>query len=507
MVSFDICQDWFHVACIGLQDDFVENVLFFHCRNCISEVYLTFLQYIRCELDRKDLTDAAVVGNLYHKFAKKTSETKEIIKTHSYPALPHLIPIPSNGFDVTSSRGIINLHNNCWLNSSVQVMCGTILKTLIVREEFRDDPVITSFEEAVHFLSLQYAKHEPKVNQVPGCMIDLARYVNMSATDGEQHDSGELYSQLLQHLIENHPSSDYRDTFNSTVINIRMCLSCSVMYSQAYEKSVIEVNAVELEQPLTIRSLLWNRCTGLYSLERKAGIFYPHCKGKSKPGLHDTQFFLRNSTILVLSINRTRKDSDSQNHSPVIIPEELDISEVSVRYDNPKCCQYKLFAAISRHGNSFQSGHFTATLLDENDAHTFDNKHISTKKKYKWLNELNVMKNVYLLFYVRELDIERNENVDIVHPWLLRHQDQKLVEKLWFDDVPSSLFEIELQDLHKLCGNKSWLNDNIINAFIPVIASECKTLSIRALSTYFLLGLTKKMPVRSLQVLWTMQKY
>ena len=244
-------------------------------------------------------------------------------------------------------------------------------------------------------------------------MVDLARYVNMSATDGEQHDSGELYSQLLQHLIENHPHSDYRDTFNSTVINVRMCLSCSVMYSQAYEKSVTEVNSVELEQPLMIRSLLWNRCTGLYSLEYKAGIFCPHCKGKSKPGLHNTQFFLRNSTILVLSINWTRKNSDSQNHSSVIVPEELDISEVIVRYDNPKCYQYKLFAGISCHGNSFCSGHFTATLLDENDAHTFDDKHIFTKKKHKWLNGLNVMKNVYLLFYVHELETERNENVNL----------------------------------------------------------------------------------------------
>ena len=74
-------------------------------------------------------------------------------------------------------------HNNCWLNSSVQVMCGTTLKTLIVREEFRDDSVIILFEEAVRFLSLQYVKHKPRVNQVHGCLVDLTRYVTMRATE------------------------------------------------------------------------------------------------------------------------------------------------------------------------------------------------------------------------------------------------------------------------------------------------------------------------------------
>ena len=43
---------------------------------------------------------------------------------------------------------------------------------------------------------------------------------------------------------------------------------------------------------------------------------------------------------------------------------------------------------------------------------------------------LNVMKNVYLLFYVHELHIEQNESVNIVHPWLLQDQDQKLAGKM-----------------------------------------------------------------------------
>ena len=45
---------------------------------------------------------------------------------------------------------------------------------------------------------------------------------------------------------------------------------------------------------------------------------------------------------------------------------------------------------------------------------------------------LNVMKNVYLLFYVHELHIEQNENVNIVHPWLLQDQDQKLAGKMCY---------------------------------------------------------------------------
>ena len=491
MVECEICNDWYHAKCIDTSDEFVYNAPHFHCRRCIKENYKLFLQYLKHEVGERNFSDWQIVLQMYQTFTKKSASTKDVIGRHVYPVLQHFVEVPGEGYDITTVKGLINEGTNCWLNASLQVICGSMVRFLIVREEFRDDPVILLLEEAIRFLSERYGNHQPRVNNVPEFMVDLGQMLGMNPIDGVQKDSDEFYWTLIQHLHSKHPESDYDKTFYNTILNMKTCLRCSFVFGQSHEKTTFQVHIINSRTPIAVKDLLWNRCTGVYTLEKEVGIFCPNCRGTCKPGLHETQLFLENATVFVITINRSMQGTSVLNRSPVCVSQELDISDVCVTYEDNRACKYRLFATINHWGATFHVGHYTATLLDKEKAHTFDDKHITSKEKCKWLKEMNVMKHVHMLFYVRQLDIHALPKNTKAQPWLLDVKDKRLVEKIWFEEIPPNIYEPDTKDLQKCCGNESWVNERIVNSFISSVASESMEMNVRVYSSYFFLALTK----------------
>ena len=236
-------------------------------------------------------------------------------------------------------------------------------------------------------------------------MIDLGKHVNMNPEEGIQQDCSEFYWETLNQLADKYQSSDFKETFKSTMANLKMCLSCSLMFGFTSEEAVITVPVFHTYGSISVRSLLWNKCTGIYTSEKQIDTYCPNCLGDVIPGLHDTMFFLTNPTILAITTYRAHPLTGIINHASVEVEETLDISDLCVKYDDANASKYRIFAAINHIGNSYSAGHYTVTLFVRDYAITYDNENVNQTNKETLIKSTSFSKKTYMLFYVREQDV------------------------------------------------------------------------------------------------------
>ena len=63
--------------------------------------------------------------------------------------MPHNYPVPEGGYLVNDVKGMENISNNCWLISALHIICGTVIKPLLLREELCSDPTIADLRYTV----------------------------------------------------------------------------------------------------------------------------------------------------------------------------------------------------------------------------------------------------------------------------------------------------------------------------------------------------------------------
>ena len=213
-----------------------------------------------------------------------------------------------------------------------------------------------------------------------------------------------------------------------------------------------------------------------YLYEGEIKVFCPNCKGHAMPGLQDVRLSLHNPTILTIST--------IQKHSPLQVGDILDISDVSVPYDHPKANRYTLFAAINHHGNTMTSGHYKAWLFNNNQATCFDDKRITVASKENVLRNSTYVKNTSMLFYIREKDLEKLPS-SFPHPWLLSENQQRAVEKIWFEDVRIKLSCLSIADIQICSRYNALFNTNLIDASMQTLNKELHRLRAKIFTTFF----------------------
>ena len=315
-------------------------------------------------------------------------------------------------------------------------------------------------------------------------LINLGKNADMDPMENMQHDAAEFYRKIINCLIVKYNESGLQRMFQSTIANVKECISCSHVFVQVYQKIVLNVPVLRSDDPISVKSLLWNVCAGTYTSEREIKVFCPNCKGHAMPGLHDVSLFLHNPTILVISTIRKQDNSPNLTHSPLQVDDILDISDVSVPYDDLKANRYTLFAAINHHGSTMTSGHYEAWLFNNNQATCFDDKRITVASKENVLRNSTFVKNTSMLCYVREKDLEKRPN-SFPHPWLLSENQQRAVEKIWFEDVSIKLSCLSIVDIQICSRYNALFNTNLIDAFLQTLNKEPHRLRAKIFTTFF----------------------
>lgn len=97
------------------------------------------------------------------------------------------------------------------------------------------------------------------------------------------------------------------------------------------------------------------------------------CKSKS---LNDILAMLNALSFLTSHTDRTSVKVGIKVRIPVEIPESLDLTVCTKRSDKKNAYSYKLTAVINHFGFGTAKGHYTATLLTDNDVMTYDDMKI-----------------------------------------------------------------------------------------------------------------------------------
>ena len=85
MVMCNTCEDWYHVTCLNVLEEYITLVSFYHCKRCINQKYLHFLQYTYHFKDNLFAnSDLIVKGD---KWSDKDALLRNRISQHRYPVL------------------------------------------------------------------------------------------------------------------------------------------------------------------------------------------------------------------------------------------------------------------------------------------------------------------------------------------------------------------------------------------------------------------------------------
>ena len=114
-------------------------------------------------------------------------------------------------------------------------------------------------------------------------MVDLGQMLGMNPIDGVEKDSDEFYWTLIQHLDSRHPESDHDKTIHNTILIMKTCLRCYFVFGQSHKKTTFQVHIINSRTAIAVKDLLWNRCAGVYTLEKEVGVFCPNCRGTCEP--------------------------------------------------------------------------------------------------------------------------------------------------------------------------------------------------------------------------------
>eukprot|EP00794_Sanderia_malayensis_P001957 gene1957-2225_t len=125
MVQCNICNNWYHSTCLGMQEDYLSTVIpRYHCDTCVERVFHCLLPYIVNCQDTHEVTTLPVIAEVDKEVTGFVLETQDVIRQHIF--LFHDIKRTSPSITVLRhTRGIRKEESNCWLSSVVHIVCGT----------------------------------------------------------------------------------------------------------------------------------------------------------------------------------------------------------------------------------------------------------------------------------------------------------------------------------------------------------------------------------------------
>ena len=123
VVQCNFCKDWFHHTCIKVDEDYINVVPRFHCKLCLDSNIRNFTNFLyHYNIEMQELENSFIELK-YKVWQEMSLAGRSVAASNGYPrhqlSIEYLSPIAQ------SNNGIKNDHNNCWMSSILQILCGT----------------------------------------------------------------------------------------------------------------------------------------------------------------------------------------------------------------------------------------------------------------------------------------------------------------------------------------------------------------------------------------------
>ena len=249
----------------------VDAIPYYHCQLCIQKRSRSFINYISHRREDVILGGNTAIEKLFFTWKRKNEKGKEILESFDDRVSNKILPAVHS----FTRRGIINDGSNCWLNSILQVICGSSIKYLLPQGLRKTDDLADSLFK----LSALIAKNgDPIPTSTYVTYIANRIAMPLAGNDGKQmghQDTADGYAQIMTALFSMEESLHVEDNFMATRIELKNCLTCKDVTGEIQREfmTFIDVIRCKSNQSVTLKDAIWNEFTGKYELNEKY-----HCR-------------------------------------------------------------------------------------------------------------------------------------------------------------------------------------------------------------------------------------
>ena len=467
MVACDKCNTWYHTKCISFNNTLAEHADYYLCKLCFNRFYRPIVHYISHKFSTGAVTANQSLSNTIAEVDEKSEMTKEVLREITFPADDDLITASeSTKIAIYSKSGLANRFMNCWLNASLHVLLGTVLRNYLLRPEYKGFLIGDYLEDVAESISRLDSLEEEE--GVSDAVQMLATEMKMPLETKTQHDSIEFYEYVVRAFIGRFPESPIGKIFTLNMFVTASCVKCGAVTGYSTEQLVTKIFLCKNKNVLPLQDLIWDCRTGKCSYEDNA---CGSCKDSKL--FKEVVFTVENPTVCLFQIIRYEGPSTVTIKSKVSIPIELDVSGTSPSYDVNDYSTYVLFATVNFYGRTATSGHYVAHLFDNEKVLVCDDRIVTWKDTQELLCEGSFQQSVYAAFYVRKSAINASIKPQNVEPWLLNKEHRLCIERLWFseEEKPGGKF---LNSVVRSTANSKMLKNEILWAFLSSTARDTK---------------------------------
>ena len=153
MVACDICNKWFHTKCISMENALAESADFYHCGSCFERLFRPLMHFLNHCLLKEQIACEQNLMNQIHQFYNMTKEQHITLRNLVFQTNCNQIDmVEFTDVYVKSKVGLVNTSSNCWLNTCLQLILGTVVGEYLLRPEFENDPVAKCISEIAAYI-------------------------------------------------------------------------------------------------------------------------------------------------------------------------------------------------------------------------------------------------------------------------------------------------------------------------------------------------------------------
>ena len=469
MIRCDICHMWYHFQCVGHTQAMVDSITLYHCTGCTEKVSRSFVNYIHHRREDVILGGNKALERFFATWQEKNVKAKHVLETFDDRLLCKVLLT----VECFVRRGIINDGAHCWLNSTLQVVCGTSIKYLLPQGLQKADDLVDNLLK----LSTLPAKDGQPI-PTKSCVSRIANRIAkpLSRNNGKlmgQEDVADAYTQMMTTMFSTEESLHVDDNFTATRIELKSCLRCKDVSGEIQREFVTFVDVVRCKsnQYVTLKDAIWNEFTGKYELNVKY-----HCKGCATDITCDrvllTSFYLTVPNILVFGIRRRDPESQYANCSCIFPDRLLDLRHSVAGLESSKPLYYQLVGMIVRLGKEADRGHYLCHMMTkDNKVVTVDDNKVTIHSWKKVVEDIQTQRHVQILIYCRNSGELWKSYESSVDSWRVDPTNVFNIKECWIEEKVLTDKQISCADLQSICAD-SCLNDNVMNSFLQNIIHD-----------------------------------
>jgi ubiquitin C-terminal hydrolase len=304
-------------------------------------------------------------------------------------------------------KGLWNLGNTCYMNSTMQCLAHTIPLTQYFLNGQYDlvkgdvmSPVLDAWKQ---LLCNIWCRDEKVCN--PSLIRGILGQEDSKFMNRQQQDAQELLVKLLDRMdiesqIIQNPTI-YRKLFYGEFRNKITCTFGHISYPPNEQFNILQL---PLPPPSYNQSL--NDCITFY--EQTSDLADSNAYACEQCMVDGGPSFRVNATkltkidkcpdILIIQLKRFN-EALIKNSQTISIPEKLDMTNHIMDDVNKIDAMYNLYGMVIHHGDNMQGGHYTSRIKHNNRWYNISDDRVSPDSTY---NDDTTKQNAYLLFYQRK---------------------------------------------------------------------------------------------------------